>query len=217
MLSCLYSGFPPLRQVDLECSLRRVLIRGELDHSRHIAWIFTNGRRVDPLSEQFLAEHLDQLACFEGSPPGFTSKAHFQGYAARLNFLLLIAPTRLTSSVASRRWRSLASGQRAEINFGAANRPSPALWPEGQAHGGCRASRSGTATNLAAWARFARLGFEAEPRPRQNHQGRAAGLLCRHYFVLYRVERAGLQLAKHLDSAARAGWGNAGPGPLARA
>lgn len=50
------ADFSPLRQGHLEGDLWRVLIRRELNHSRHAARISTNGRRVDLLSEEFLAE-----------------------------------------------------------------------------------------------------------------------------------------------------------------
>jgi len=56
----------PLRQVDLEGDLRRVLVWRELNHSRHTSWIFTHSRRVHHLSEKFLAELLDELICFHG-------------------------------------------------------------------------------------------------------------------------------------------------------
>ena len=61
------ADFSIMRQVDLEDDLRGVLIWCDLGYRGHTSWIFTHGRRVHHLSEQFLAELLDQLICFHGS------------------------------------------------------------------------------------------------------------------------------------------------------
>ena len=60
------ADFSPLRQTDPEGDLRRLVIRCDLNHGRHTARIFTSGRRVDLLSEQFLAKLLNELICFHG-------------------------------------------------------------------------------------------------------------------------------------------------------
>jgi hypothetical protein len=117
---------------------RDIAVPGHLWHSIKRASSMAGSARTHVQSLNFLAEK-------SSADVATTSRVHFQGYAARLSFLLPSSPNRLTNSVASWRVRFrawLASCERPLINRALVSDP-------------------GHARNSSNWVRF--LGFLVLP------------------------------------------------------